>query len=159
MLRDRELPERSRTTVQRMRDEVRTLLHMLLNLLDISRSDEGGLVARKEVIALQTMFDQVLHDFDLKAQAANITMAAASGGATVTGDSRLLLRVLRSLAAAGQLVVFSTHDIELAAQADRLILLGSSGIVASGAPQELLRQVGLWEQAGLRMPDWVQSTC
>jgi energy-coupling factor transport system ATP-binding protein len=71
----------------------------------------------------------------------------------------LLLRVLRSLAATGQVVVFSTHDIELAAQADRLIMLGSSGIVASGAPQELLCQVGLWEQAGLRIPDWVQSRC
>ena len=97
LLRDRELPERSRVTVQRMRDEVRTLLHMLLNLLDISRSDEGGLVARKETIVLQSMFDQVLHDFDLKAQAANITMAAVSDAANVTGDSSLLLRVLENL--------------------------------------------------------------
>jgi signal transduction histidine kinase len=97
LLRDRELPDRSRVTVQRMRDEVRTLLHMLLNLLDISRSDEGGLVARKESIALQSMFDQVLRDFDLKAQAANITMAAACDAPSVTGDSSLLLRVLENL--------------------------------------------------------------
>lgn len=97
LLRDRELPERSRATVQRMRDEARTLLHMLLNLLDISRSDEGGLVARKETVALQGLFDQVLRDFDLKAQAANLTMAAQSNGLSLIGDSSLLLRVLENV--------------------------------------------------------------
>jgi energy-coupling factor transport system ATP-binding protein len=76
-----------------------------------------------------------------------------------TYHKTLLLRLLRSLSATGEVIVFSTHDIELAAQADRLILLGSSGIVASGAPQELLRQAGLWEQVGLRIPDWVQTSC
>ena len=43
-----------------------------------------------------------------------------------TYHKSLLLRVLRALAATGQVVAFSTHDIELAAQADRLILLGAS---------------------------------
>jgi signal transduction histidine kinase len=97
LLRDRELPERTRATVQRMRDEARTLLHMLLNLLDISRSDEGGLVARKEVVPLQELFDQVQRDFDLKTQAASLTLKAASNSLTVTGDSSLLLRVLHNL--------------------------------------------------------------
>lgn len=97
LLRDRELSERSRVTVQRIRDESRTLLHMLLNLLDISRSDEGGLVAGRETIAVQSLFDQVLHDFDLKAQAANLTFSASSAGTSVTGDSSLLLRVLENL--------------------------------------------------------------
>ncbi|HET8937538.1 MAG TPA: hybrid sensor histidine kinase/response regulator [Polyangiales bacterium] len=97
LLRDAELSTRSRATVQRMRDEVRTLLHMLLNLLDISRSDEGGLVARKEPIALQGMFDQVVRDFDLKAQAAKLTIAADATSTAVAGDSSLLLRVLENI--------------------------------------------------------------
>ena len=71
----------------------------------------------------------------------------------------LLLRLLEALAAAGQVVVFSTHDIELAAQADRLILLGPQGIVASGAPQDLLMQASVWEHLGLRIPDWVRPPC
>lgn len=97
LLRDRGLPERTRNTVQRMRDEARTLLHMLLNLLDISRSDEGGLEARKDAIALQTLFEQVLRDFDLKVQAANLTLSADSGSLSVIGDESLLLRVLENL--------------------------------------------------------------
>ncbi len=76
-----------------------------------------------------------------------------------TYHKSLLLRVLRALAATGQVVAFSTHDIELAAQADRLILLGASGIAASGAPSELLRQAGIWEGIGLRVPDWVEVPC
>ncbi len=71
----------------------------------------------------------------------------------------LLLRLLRALAGTGQVVVLSTHDIELAAQADRLVLLGPQGIVASGAPQDLLLQPTLWEQVGLRIPDWVLPAC
>jgi len=71
----------------------------------------------------------------------------------------LLLRLLEALAAAGQVVVFSTHDIELAAQADRLLLLGPQGIVASGTPQELLEQVSVWKRLGLRIPDWVRPPC
>lgn len=98
LLRDRDLPGRSRVTVERMRDEARTLLHMLLNLLDISRSDEGELVARKEPIAVQSLFEQVMRDFDLKAQAANLTIKASSSvSLSVTGDTSLLLRVLENL--------------------------------------------------------------
>jgi signal transduction histidine kinase len=97
LLRDRDLPDRTRVTVHRMRDEARTLLHMLLNLLDISRSDEGGLVARKEPIALQGLFDQVMRDFDLKAQAANLTVNVTGASLTVIGDIDLLLRVLENL--------------------------------------------------------------
>ena len=97
LLRDRELPERTRTTVQRMRDEARTMLHMLLNLLDISRSDEGALVARRETVPLEGMFEQVLRDFDLKAQAASLTIAADSGALSVSADPGLLLRVLENI--------------------------------------------------------------
>jgi signal transduction histidine kinase len=97
LLRDRELPERTRASVQRMRNEARTLLHMLLNLLDISRSDEGALVARNESLALRDLFEQVVRDFDLKAQAANLSIAAESHNLQVAGDPSLLLRVLENL--------------------------------------------------------------
>jgi len=97
LLRDRELPERTRASVQRMRNEARTLLHMLLNLLDISRSDEGALVARNESLALGDLFEQVVRDFDLKAQAASLSIAAESDNLQITGDASLLLRVLENL--------------------------------------------------------------
>jgi energy-coupling factor transporter ATP-binding protein EcfA2 len=71
----------------------------------------------------------------------------------------MLVRLLRSLVAAGQIVAYSTHDVELALQADRLVLLGSHGIVASGTPVELQKQDNAWKEAGLRLPEWVKTKC
>ncbi len=66
----------------------------------------------------------------------------------------MLLRLLHQVAAAGQLVLITTHDIALAAQADRLILLGSDGFVADGPPQMVLADATAWQRVGLAVPDW-----
>jgi signal transduction histidine kinase len=97
LLRDRELPERSKLMVQRIRADARALLHMLLNLLDISRSDEGGLVPRQDVVPLQSLFEQVEHDLSLKAQVTNVRLVRDHGACSVVGDADLLLRVLENL--------------------------------------------------------------
>jgi energy-coupling factor transporter ATP-binding protein EcfA2 len=74
----------------------------------------------------------------------------------------MLVRLARALADAGQLVVLSTHDLLLAARADRLMLLGSDGvgrayIVADGPPARVLDDAGAWSDAGLLVPDWVRA--
>ncbi len=66
----------------------------------------------------------------------------------------ILGRVLRALAEAGQLVVMTTHDLSLAAQADRLVLLGFDGVVAQGATPAVLRDEAAWAQAGIVLPEW-----
>jgi energy-coupling factor transport system ATP-binding protein len=66
-----------------------------------------------------------------------------------------LARTMHALARAGQLVVMTTHDLALAARADRMVLLGEGGFVADGPPVEVLRDEGAWAQEGLRVPDWV----
>jgi energy-coupling factor transporter ATP-binding protein EcfA2 len=73
-------------------------------------------------------------------------------------DSRhkeMLLRLLRSLAAAGWLVILTTHDLTLAAQADRLLLLGPDGIVADGPAGAVLADGPAWVRIGLVVPPWV----
>ena len=71
----------------------------------------------------------------------------------------VLMGVVNALAKAGQLVVLATHDLELASQADQLVLLGSGGIVAAGPPAELMGDDDLWERLGLLLPEWVRSRC
>jgi len=66
----------------------------------------------------------------------------------------ILMRLLRALADAGQLVVITTHDLTLAAQADRLILLGAEGVVADGDTQLVLQDHAAWQKAGVILPDW-----
>jgi ABC-type hemin transport system ATPase subunit len=66
-----------------------------------------------------------------------------------------LIRVARALAEAGQLVVLTTHDLTLAAQADQLALLGPEGFVAHGPPAEVLHESAAWASLGLSVPEWV----
>ncbi len=68
----------------------------------------------------------------------------------------MLIRLARALAEAGQLVILTTHDLTLAAQADRLLLLGPDGFVADGPPAEILPDYASWRLLGLSVPDWVQ---
>jgi energy-coupling factor transport system ATP-binding protein len=67
----------------------------------------------------------------------------------------MLVRLCRALADAGQLVVLTTHDLKLAAQADRLLLLGAEGFVADGPPADVLRDHAAWTRLGLRVPAWL----
>jgi energy-coupling factor transporter ATP-binding protein EcfA2 len=66
-----------------------------------------------------------------------------------------LMRMAHALADVGQLVILTTHDLTLAAQADRLMVLGPEGFVADGPPAEILRDDVPWAQVGLCVPKWV----
>ena len=68
----------------------------------------------------------------------------------------MLLRILRAIAASGKLALFSTHDIELASQADVMMLLHPAGIIASGTPQQVLADQAAWQKLGLLIPEWLQ---
>jgi ABC-type multidrug transport system ATPase subunit len=59
------------------------------------------------------------------------------------GMRRQTFEVVRERAAAGTAVVLSTHDTALAERfADRVLLLGGGGLLASGSPSELVEQHG-----------------
>lgn len=69
----------------------------------------------------------------------------------------ILLQLLQAYAGAGHLVMYSTHDLELAAQADHLILLSPGGIVAQGSTGEVLRMENAWQSLGLCVPAWIRA--
>lgn len=67
----------------------------------------------------------------------------------------ILIRLLRTLADAGQLVVMTTHDLTLASHADRLILLGPGGeVIADGLSDAVLNDSSVWQKSGILLPDW-----
>ena len=68
----------------------------------------------------------------------------------------ILIRLLRALAQKGYLVVFSTHDLEFAAKADKMLLLnpqsdvklvGSEGFLSNGKEN--------WDYLNLTRPEWL----
>jgi energy-coupling factor transporter ATP-binding protein EcfA2 len=69
-----------------------------------------------------------------------------------------LMDTARMLAAAGMLVLMTTHDLTLAAQADRLLLLGPDGLAADGPPDQVLADEAPWARLGLVVPEWVRPT-
>jgi energy-coupling factor transporter ATP-binding protein EcfA2 len=69
----------------------------------------------------------------------------------------ILFQMIDLLVEAGKLVVLTTHDLTLAAAADRLILLGADGVVADGRPSVVFQDVQKWQQAGIEIPDWFRS--
>ena len=69
----------------------------------------------------------------------------------------MLIHMLRALARAGKVVILTTHDLALAAQADRLLLLGLDGVVADGPPAAILHDQAAWARLGLLVPEWVYA--
>ncbi len=68
----------------------------------------------------------------------------------------MLMHIVRALAGAGQLVIITSHDLTLAGQADRLLLLGEEGIVADGPPAQVLGDHTPWASIGLSVPSWLE---
>jgi len=73
-----------------------------------------------------------------------------------TDHKHTLMGLLRAVAGTGRLVLFCTHDIELAAEADHMLLLSRAGILASGPPATVLSDDSAWEHLGLRVPEWIK---
>ncbi|MBN2554883.1 MAG: ABC transporter ATP-binding protein [Anaerolineales bacterium] len=63
---------------------------------------------------------------------------------------KTLMHLLQYVATLGRLVVVTTHDLELARQADRVILLGGEGIAGDGPAAEIFARQDLWESIGLK---------
>jgi energy-coupling factor transport system ATP-binding protein len=71
----------------------------------------------------------------------------------------VLMRLLRTLADAGYLVVMTTHDLTLASHADRLVLLGQGGeVTADGATEAVLQDHSAWQRTNIALPAWFQHS-
>lgn len=97
LLRDPELGERARDSVQRIRDEARSLSRLVLNLLDISKSEEGQLAPRKSDVDLVALFSELVDAHQVKARAASVTLEQTVEMKTVEADVDLLRRVIENL--------------------------------------------------------------
>lgn len=67
----------------------------------------------------------------------------------------ILIQMLKKLSHAGFLVIFTTHDLELAAHADHLIIISPQGIVAEGPTQTVINDNSVWQDIGLAKPEWM----
>lgn len=97
LLRDKDLSPRARQSVQQIRDEARSLLRLILNLLDISKSEEGRLVPQPSRIDLEAFTADVLEPFVVRAQTAKVSLERSIETASAYADPDLLRRVIENL--------------------------------------------------------------
>jgi signal transduction histidine kinase len=97
LARDASLPEHAREIVEGIRDSSRTLLRLILNLLDISKSEEGKLTAERVRVDLDALSGKLLEAHAVSVQDCNVTLVRTLETSTVLADADLLQRVLENL--------------------------------------------------------------
>lgn len=97
LLRDPKLPPHAKESVQQIRDEARSLLRLVLNLLDISKSEEGQLRPQRRQLPLAPLLGEVTETHQIKAKAAGIELVMDASEMSASADIDLLRRVLENL--------------------------------------------------------------
>lgn len=96
LLRDRSLSEDARASALSIRSEAKRLMGLILNLLDVSKAQEGQLVAKREPLELAALVAEVVEELAVTAAAKSVTLEA-EGTASCAGDRDLLHRLLANL--------------------------------------------------------------
>jgi signal transduction histidine kinase len=97
LLRNAGLPETARASVAQIRSEARQLGRMIMNLLDLSKADEGKLVPRLSPVDLRALVETVKSEFEVSAQARNVSLSARVDVPVISADEDLLRRALANL--------------------------------------------------------------
>jgi two-component system, sensor histidine kinase and response regulator len=92
-----ELPERARRPILRIREQARLQLRLILNLLDISKSEEGRLEPIKQNIELAPLVAEVFAALELRAADAGVVLGQQLAADTLYADAELMRRVLENL--------------------------------------------------------------
>ncbi|MGE0402391.1 MAG: response regulator [Kofleriaceae bacterium] len=96
--RDPAASERGRSAAAAIRNETRALMRMILNLLDLSRSDEGRLVPQRTSIDLDAHVTVVFEELRPAAAAAGVELVAdVAAVRELVADPSLLQRILTNL--------------------------------------------------------------
>lgn len=81
----------------KIRGEARHLTRMLLNLLDLSKGDEGRLTPRREQVALHSLIRDVVSELEATAQERQVTLDGQLPAIAASLDEDLLRRTLTNL--------------------------------------------------------------
>ncbi|MGE5180578.1 MAG: sensor histidine kinase [Acidobacteriota bacterium] len=88
---------RARMSAERIREETRTLLRMITDLLDISKADEGRLAPSPADVDASSLVHDVLDMLAVAAARSSVTLATEIEVATIHCDRDLIARVLSNL--------------------------------------------------------------
>jgi two-component system, sensor histidine kinase and response regulator len=97
LLRARELPESLRDSVMQIRTEARQLTRLILNLLDLSKADEGKLSLHRSDVDLRALVAEVFAELDANAQSREVRLRSSIEADRAHADPDLFRRTLANL--------------------------------------------------------------
>lgn len=97
LLRDKTLTNDSRESASHIRDAARQLTRMILNLLDVSKGDEGKLVVQRADVDLRELVGGILSDLEASARSRNVHLKSVVTLEKFRADEDLLRRMLINL--------------------------------------------------------------
>jgi signal transduction histidine kinase len=97
LLRAHELPESLRDSVMQIRTEARQLTRLILNLLDLSKAEEGKLSPNRSEVDLHALVAEVFAELDANAQSRAVRLRASIEADRARADPDLLRRTLANL--------------------------------------------------------------
>jgi two-component system, sensor histidine kinase and response regulator len=97
LLRDAALPESARELARQIRAEAQQLNRMILNLLDLSRAEEGKLDAKVSSVNLRAVVASVFDELKAEAQSREVSFGSDVRIEHLSADPDLLRRLLANL--------------------------------------------------------------
>lgn len=97
LLRDSSLSDKSRESATQIRAEARQLVRMILNLLDLSKGDEGKLSAKRSEIDTNALVSGVFAELGAAAQGRRVGLESTLETKKIHADEDLLRRTLANL--------------------------------------------------------------
>ncbi len=97
LLREKALPSSARESATQIRSEARQLTRMILNLLDLSKADEGQLSPKRSDIDLRGLVDDVISELSANAQSRKVSLRSSLETDRIHADEDLFRRTLTNL--------------------------------------------------------------
>lgn len=97
VLREKGLPANVTESVSQIRREARQLTRMILNLLDVSKADEGKLTPKRVRVNVRPFIEDILAELRVTAQDRKVLLRASIETDTMLADEDLLRRTLANL--------------------------------------------------------------
>ena len=97
LLRDKTLSESARASAGHIRREARRLTRLIVNLLDVSKGDEGKLAPSKAQVDVAALVADVCDELEISARERDVTLVPKIETATVWADAELAGRMLANL--------------------------------------------------------------
>lgn len=97
ILRDKTLSATSAEAARHIRSNVRTLLRLVLNLMDVSRSEDGVFTVRKSAVPSADLVREIFDGLRVRAESCGVELAQVIEAPSIFAERDVLRRILENL--------------------------------------------------------------